>query len=191
MKARDNPFAVARLDRIRFRPQGVTWDSLLDQLEALEYRAAILGPEGSGKTTLLQDLAPMLRGRGFDVIEIYPSSVEKPMSVVAASLCDVVLTRRHIILLDGADRMGLVGWRRFLWRTKRAGGLIITTHRPGMLPVLIHCRTTPELVEELVGELIPENPDILCRARLLFEQFGGDVRAVMRGLYDVYAARQE
>ncbi len=75
MKARDNPFGVARvLSAIRYRAPRATADdgrdravSLLPRLEALRYRAAIVGPHGSGKTTLLEDLEGVLAERGFRI----------------------------------------------------------------------------------------------------------------------------
>src|SRR5437868_15544127 len=67
VKARDNPFAADRVLRVRYRPQGWTWEQLLARLEQLDYRGAIVGPEGRGKTTLLEDLGERLKGRGHNV----------------------------------------------------------------------------------------------------------------------------
>ena len=70
MRARDNPFRTDRVLAVRYRLDQGTFDGLLDRLDALGRRAAIVGPKGSGKTTLLEDLAPRLRDRGFTVREL-------------------------------------------------------------------------------------------------------------------------
>jgi hypothetical protein len=51
MRARDNPFAVRRVLKLRYRLSESGWDELLARLERLDHRAAIVGAEGSGKTT--------------------------------------------------------------------------------------------------------------------------------------------
>ena len=63
-RACDNPFAVHRVLRERYRLSAVQWQALLARLERLGWRAAIVGPHGSGKTTLLEDLAGRLEGQG-------------------------------------------------------------------------------------------------------------------------------
>jgi hypothetical protein len=67
-RAIDNPFSVDHVLRVRFRPQGCSWDDLMSRLARLNYRAAVVGPRGSGKTTLLEDLGPLLEARGFRCI---------------------------------------------------------------------------------------------------------------------------
>ena len=60
MKARDNPFSVERLHAVRYRTKEATFDEILQRLDEMNYRAAIVGPEGSGKTTLLGNLQDAL-----------------------------------------------------------------------------------------------------------------------------------
>ena len=68
MRARDNPFASARVLQVRYRlPRGESWDGLLDRLARSHWRGALVGPHGSGKTTLLEDFVPRLMARGFIV----------------------------------------------------------------------------------------------------------------------------
>jgi len=40
----DNPFRSEIIDRIPFRPQGCTWDELLERLDSLRWMAEIVGP---------------------------------------------------------------------------------------------------------------------------------------------------
>src|SRR5262245_34345468 len=68
MRARDNPFATARVHQIRYRFDGTTWEDLMARLQSLRWRGAIVGGEGAGKTTLLEDFGPRLRERGWDVV---------------------------------------------------------------------------------------------------------------------------
>jgi hypothetical protein len=190
MRARDNPFAIDRVHQVRYRFLHTTWDDFLDRLAALDYRAALVGPDGSGKTTLLEDLDPYLRARNFDTkrlrltreIRTFPRGFLK--SFVAG------LSDRDLVLFDGADHMKSLAWRRFERQTRKAGGLIIASHRPGLLPTLLECATTPALLAEILEELMGEEAAALAdKANHLFEKHQGNIRDVLRGLYDVYAGR--
>lgn len=174
MLARENPFASWRVERIRYRPQGVGWDAIMSRLESLRYRAAIVGPDGSGKTTLLEDLAARLSGRFRVRLIIRDNADEMPAVPTAFSPGEVVL-------LDGGDRLSWAGWNCLRWRARRGAGLIVTSHRDGLLPTLIETRTSFELLRELVRELTAEPPDDL---EALFLRHRGNVRDVLRTLYD-------
>jgi hypothetical protein len=253
MRARDNPFATVHLHRLSYRFQGVSWNELLDRLQRLDWRAAIVGPHGSGKTTLLEALAEELRQRGFETC-LLRLSEDHP--TFAPDVCDNVLSRIHaverttkytkhtktkaelriladalgdrtesplrrygacgslrcffrvfrvfrgsteslrlrdlhsgrIVLLDGAEQMGHWAWRRFERHTRGGGGLIITTHRHGRLPTLLTCETTPDLLGDVVQELLPNAPALsVATTRDLFFRHGGNLREALRELYDVYA----
>ena len=188
MRARDNPFATVHLHRLRYRLQGATWDELLDRLQRLNWRAAIVGPHGSGKTTLLEALAGRLRERGFETRRLRLSE-DHPR--IEFGECDEVLAdlrSEHIVLLDGSEQMGRWAWHRFERRSRGAGGLIITAHRPGRLPSLLTCETTPGLLGYVVQELLPDAPALsAATARDLFLRHRGNLREALRELYDVYA----
>jgi hypothetical protein len=192
MRARDNPFASVRLHRLRYRLPGVTWDELLERLERLAWRAAIVGPHGSGKTSFLEALEPRLQQRGFATV-ILRLSEDRPR--FEPGWLDGILARvtsRHILLLDGAEQMGRWAWHQFERRTRGAGGLIITTHRPGRLPTLLTCDTTPSLLGDVVQELLPNAPALsVATTRDLFFRHGGNLREALRELYDVYAQQQQ
>ena len=151
LRAADNPFAVHRVLRERYRLSETEWTHLLRRLERLGWRGAIVGPNGSGKTTLLEDLGKRLDASG----------------------------RRDVQLVDGADQLSRVEW----WRLRlRSGGLVITTHKRAMLPVLHECVTTPDLLREITASLGVPLPVAECAS--LLRRHGGNIRDALRELYD-------
>jgi hypothetical protein len=233
MRARDNPFSTDRVLRVRYRPQGVTWDALMARLEALGWRAAIVGPEGAGKTTMLEDLQPRLAARGFATHWLGVEPLEgrrkagwknirggDPPSTRDCSFeasADERLARHSaegakagapplghgvvprpggdgapplgpgdVVLLDGADALTWLAWQRLKRLARRAGGLVVTTHRPGRLPTLLTCETSPALLEEIVGALLgpAEAEAWRGRAEGLYAKHDGNIREVLREMYD-------
>jgi hypothetical protein len=186
MRARDNPFATDRVQALRYQlPAGLTWEDLLARLASMNHRAALVGPEGSGKTTLLEQLTPRLAARGFHPIPLRLDADQRRLSASFRARCLAHLTRRDFVLLDGAEQLGWLGWLRFQWWARGAGGLVVTAHRTGLLPTLIECRTTPELLAELVGQLHPNETgreDLQLPG--LFLRHRGNLRLALRELYD-------
>jgi len=186
LRARDNPFAVQRVLEVRYRlPAGLTWEALLDRLAALRWRAAIVGPHGRGKTTLLEDLAPRLNALGFRVRtvtlkESHPRLDRQDKRLLRG------LGPGDVLLFNGAEQLGRLEWLLLKHRTRRAGGLVVTSHRPGLLPTLLECETTPELLVEILRELgeggEPEVEDLYAR-------HCGNLREALRELYDRWAGR--
>lgn len=191
MRARDNPLRTERILKMRYRPQGITWSELLDRCEALRYRAALVGPFGSGKTTLLEDLEQRFSERGFGTRQIR-LDVEHPefrpgfMRSLTAEL-----TPRDILLFDGAEQMSPLKWLWFKWRTRSAGGVLITVHQSGRLPTLWECHTSPALLAEIAADLLDESPGrLLQTAELLFRKHGGNLREALREWYELLALGQ-
>lgn len=183
MKARDNPFGSDRLLRVRYRLAGLTWDGLMQRLASMRYRGALVGPEGSGKTTLLEELAPRLQDLGFRVEMLW---ARDGRGAVAAPIGS-----RRILLLDNAELLGRTRWFWLRWRARNAGGLVITSHRPGLLPTLLECSTTPALFGEVVSDLVgaAEAANLRNLTVQLFAKHKGNLREALRELYDLYAAR--
>jgi hypothetical protein len=195
VKARDNPFRVARvLSAIRYEvPASNDGDdrggavSLLPRLEALRYRAAIVGPHGSGKTTLLEDLENVLEARGFRIAHVRLGT-DDPQLPRAWRSSARLLDEGDIVCLDGAEQIGPIAWRRFRWQARRAGGLIVTTHTPGRLATLIECTTSVTLLHRIIQRLAPDGLAAAPPAAELFARHRGNLRDALRELYDVYAA---
>lgn len=188
MRARDNPFATAHVHRIRYRlPDGLTWVDLLSRLESMKWRAAIVGPEGVGKTTLLEDFAPRLIEAGYEIIWLRLTQEEPRFA--SATLRELAsLHPGKVILFDGAEQLSRWGWWRFLRLARRAGGLLITSHRSGLLPTLLECGTTPELLAGIVSDLLEDSQEARAfQVNRLFQKHRGNLRGALRELYDVFA----
>ncbi|MBI3854417.1 MAG: hypothetical protein HY293_01865, partial [Planctomycetes bacterium] len=183
MRARDNPFRTERILELRYRLPS-SWDELLDRWEALGRRAAIVGPHGTGKTTLLEDLAPKLRARDYAVHELRLDAEHPDFEPGILESCFRSLGGRDVILLDGAEQLGKSSWSRFERRSRAAAGLVVTSHRAGLLPTLIETRTTPELLVELVAQLLGDcPPEIRALAPRLFKKHRGNLREALGELY--------
>jgi hypothetical protein len=189
MRARDNPFAAQRVRRIRYRLPDLTWNELLARLAGLRYRAALVGPHGHGKTTLLEELGRRLEARGFAVRTVTLHEGDRRLTPVHERTLLTGLTTSHMLLLDGAEQLGPLAWRRVERRSRAAAGLLVTTHSAGRLPTLCECVSTPELLAGIVSELLgggeadrlhPSPSDLFARHR-------GNLRDALRELYDVYA----
>jgi hypothetical protein len=195
VKARDNPFRVARvLSAIRYEVPAGSDDekrggavSLLPRLEALRYRAAIVGPHGSGKTTLLEDLSVVLAERGFRITHVRLDADDPRLPREWRSSARL-LNERDIVCLDGAEQLGPIAWRRFRWQARRAGGLIVTTHTHGRLATLLECTTSVTLLHRIIQRLAPDGLAAAPPAADLFARHRGNLRDALRELYDVYAA---
>jgi len=189
MKARHNPFSVDRVQTIRYRPLKATFDDILTRLETMDYRAAVVGPEGAGKTTLLEDLQHALQRQGLQTRMVFVNDTS-PLDHPTRRQLMSQLKSDEIVLLDGADATSLAMWtllKRHILR--QAAGLVITTHRPGRLPTLIDCATTPALLGEIVDELLPEKRHAHADGlQQLFRHHQGNIRNCLRELYDLMAA---
>ncbi len=188
MKARDNPFAIHRLEQLPYHLSGTTWPALLDKLESLNNRAAIIGHHGSGKTTLLNKLKPHLKEKGHHPITAFTNE-DTPLTW--RQLKDTLTTNpnSNILLLDGACHLPYLTWHRLKRYTqKRHTGLIVTTHNPGLLPTAYHCQTDIPLLKNLLNNLLPKSElPIDTTLTQLYQQNNANIREVLSDLYDQWA----
>lgn len=186
MRACDNPFNVDRIGAIRYRSLHTTFDEMMDRLDAMDYRAAIVGPEGAGKTTLLEDLQNALEQGGLRTRMVFVNDTS-PLDYGTRRQLYAELQSDEVVLLDGADVLGYALWFALKWRIlSQAAGLVITAHRPGRLPTLIHCTTTPELLTDIVRDLNPQAADGEL-LHDLYHHHQGNIRDCLRTLYDRWA----
>jgi hypothetical protein len=176
LRPADNPFAVHRVLLERYRLSERDWTRLLDRLTALRHRAAIVGPSGSGKTTLLEDLAGRLSLAGHRTRLVRWDSSNRKLPELSAFNGPVML------LCDGAEQLRWLDWCRLRLYSARLGGLVITSHREGMLPTLHRCETSAAVLEDLCASLGLRLTGSRCRA--LHERHRGNLRDALRELYD-------
>ena len=186
MRARDNPFAVQRAAALAYRLDGVSWERLLAQFAALGRRAALVGPEGRGKTTLLEELSRRLRAEGWRIRAVTLRRGERRLQRAVAERLLAGAGPGDLLLVDGAQELAPLAWHRLRFASRPAGGLLVTTHREGLLPTLHACRTSPALLAELIDELAPDERRraALPSAAELFARHGGNLREALLDAYD-------
>ena len=152
-------------------------------------RGAIVGAKGRGKTTLLEDLAARLSARGYVPVSFRIPGGERRLppglrrALAAAG-------PRDVFLVDSAGQLSAGQHLLLLRRSRRAGGLVVTAHRRGLLPTLARLESSPELLEQIVGEIAGRRIEEFGRsATELFARHRGDLRGALRELYDVCAGR--
>ncbi len=184
LRAKDNPFAVDRIQRIRYEPQNCSWDTLLNSLKKMAYRGAIVGPCGSGKTTLCEDVQVRLNHQGLQTKMLFISlDISVPWNRIRPLLTDPF----DVLLVDGADHLSWWHWHRLkrrVLRTKR--GLVVTTHQPGLLPTWHRCRPSPDILQAIANQLLAHSPPLSSpRIEELFHSHQGNIREALRQLYDL------
>ncbi len=183
MRPCENPFRVERLQGLPFRFGDASLEELLGTLKARQYQGAIVGPHGHGKSTLLELLRQELNAQGqvTSFLQL-TESTQRTQSVLLRNWLALAV-EETILMLDGAERLSWWNWRKL--KSVRKRGLILTTHRPGYLETLYECRTSPELLEDLVEELTLGVPGVVTRnLRQLYSACNGNVRECLRTLYD-------
>ncbi len=190
LPASENPFASEYVDSVPYLFVTENRQHHLSRLAALDYHAAITGPRGTGKTTLLDQTARWLARESAD-----------PVSRVCISRChdqhtrvvtDLVDQKRDgcILLIDGMERLSLANRYRLLTsRRSGRGGLLVTRHRRGILPTWMRCAGSSLVLNHVLDHLIEDLDSQLRReAHERLRGNGGNVRDVLRYLYDQFAA---
>ena len=188
--AHTNPFRVERIEKLSYRMPGFSWDELLRRFESMAYRGALVGPHGSGKTTMLLELKQRIEDSGLRT-EYHLLNAERPrLPRPLFARWSKELDQTTVMILDGAEQLGPLAWRKFLRATRGARGLVITCHKPGRLAALHHCRAREDVLDSLLDELLDDRADAFReKAHLLFHECGGNVRNVFFSLYDLCAGR--
>lgn len=189
MRARHNPFAVARLHALGFLLPEAGWHDLHKRLVRLNRTAAIVGPCGSGKTTLLCELERQFGQAGIPTQNIFISrDVRPPWRTIRDAA--VSLQTGGILLVDGMDHLSrLRQWHLKQLARRRQIGLLVTSHREGILPTVYRCRPDIELLREVAYRLLEPcgtvDPE---RLEHLYAAHSGNLRECLRQMYDECAA---
>jgi molybdopterin-guanine dinucleotide biosynthesis protein len=158
-------------------------------LDRLGWRGAIVGKHGSGKTTLLAALQNQWTSAGG--CGVHYCFLGRTRQRLATDFDELQHAARsgRLLLVDGVERMTR-RQRRALFHFSRAGaGLIVTAHRQTLLPTWVHCRTDWRLMQAVLFELLPSpRASTIQQTRSLFQQHRGNVREVLRSLYDRWSA---
>ncbi len=158
MLARENPFRVERVTQLPYRSTNETSERLLRRWDGMGRRANLVGARGTGKTTLLETLERKLRQDDFRVLKC-SLRADKPRRLVRAEQQIIRdLDHRGVVLLDGAESLPRWQWKRLLRQLRPGVGFLGTQHAPGRLPTLYVCRTSPEVLRQLVAELLAAQP---------------------------------
>ncbi len=188
MRACDNPFRASRIEALAFRSAGCSPEGLLSRWEELRRRGALVGPRGSGKTTLLEALAARLRSAG-ESVHLLRVPERGSARVALSSAVRAAATGGAVLAVDGAERLGWAMQWALVRLASGFAGLLLTAHRPCLVPTLHEHRTDPALFAELLGELLPtaESGPLVPELPSLFARHSGDLRACFRELYDRWA----
>lgn len=189
ISAKDNPFMVQRTDAIPFDFLETHFEDIgafAKHVETFNFRGAILGGHGRGKTTLLGDLKSYLYNQEIDCELVFlPRQIDEQQTAVAS------LVRRGqggaIVMVDGLERLPFFARQRLIARSKSFAGFIATTHRSGRLRTLIRCHTSSGTLTAVLDALELNRPEIVVLAKALLSKHKGNVRLVLRDLYDQYA----
>jgi hypothetical protein len=189
ISAKNNPFVVQRTDAIPFDFQETPFlnmEAFAQHVESNKFRGAILGRHGRGKTTLLCDLHSFFRQQGIESELVF---LPRERSLQKGNLDNAIQRGESgaIVLVDGLERLPFWTRQRFIGHTKSFAGFIATTHHRGRLPTLLHCRTSQQTLASVLESLGVNQPEIVASSVPLFSKHRGNVRFVLRELYDQFA----
>ncbi|MGB0766674.1 MAG: hypothetical protein ACPGYV_03070 [Phycisphaeraceae bacterium] len=179
----DNPFNAQRVDAVRYIEYEYALSEVADRLKRTQYRGAIVGPHGCGKTAMLQALGDELMGHGLAPLPLFVNGDRT--RGLPSEWRRIVRRARHTdaLLLDGYDL--LPRWAR-AWvfcASKRAGGVIVTSHRRVRFATVARPTPSRVVLGRIVDELAPPLRDAID-TDALFDRAGGNLRDALRLAYD-------
>ncbi len=175
MKARENPFRAEKVITLEFQPQQATMEQLWQNLAAMGWHGALVGPCGTGKTTLLETLQARLESERKTVLFLRFDTKQRRLQIPERK-------GEVALLVDGVEQLS----RFDSWRLARFGRsfpiFVVTSHRPTFLPVWVLTQTSPQLLQNLCSELEVEVS--AEKATFLWEKYAGNLRFSLGELYD-------
>lgn len=153
-----NPFATrftrpGRIVPLDAEGRPVELATLLGRLDELGGRAAIQGAHGSGKSTLLVRLHEEAACQGR--LSVVHRLGVGPWRDAAASVAAVIRApSASLVCVDSWERLGrMAGSATRLVALQRGCRLLVTSHGPTGLPVLLRCDPTAATLEAIVRQL--------------------------------------
>lgn len=133
----------------------------------------------------MDTLEPLLHEQGVQILRIHLKS-DRPNILKSEWNSLRQASKNTIVILDGAEQIGIWSWQRIKRITSRCGGLVITSHTPGRLPTFFECKTSASLFQRIVLELVPAemSPDSAYLDKL-FQIHNGNIREALFELYDI------
>lgn len=193
MKARENPFAMDRVEALLgFEPEwsGTDWPTLLTRWRELNYRAAIVGPHGSGKSTLLRTLEAQ-QGSDATVHHFFLNDRKPDFEFFEWQRLENITEKNPIILLDGAEQLSGRAWRRFhkiITHSNASLRALVSQHRPTRFrwPTLLSTQATPALLAHLIEKLAPDFRQTLTDSQInaLHRRHHSNLREALWECYD-------
>ncbi len=184
-----NPFSARHIrpGAIAYRfPPGESGKAIVDRLRQAGWRGQVIGPHGSGKSTLLAAILPLIERAGMAVLLVELHDGER--------MLPIRLDRTHVappavVVVDGYEQLSLWSRIRLTWYCRRKGlGLLVTTHRPLGLPILLRTQVDTGVASQIVGELLGIEAGLVDKVEVSrrLERHGGNLREVLFDLYDWY-----
>jgi energy-coupling factor transporter ATP-binding protein EcfA2 len=182
-----NPFATRfiRPGAIPFVfPEGVSTQSLVQQLGDQGWWGQIVGPHGSGKSTLLATLAPALEAAERRVIAITMHQGEHRLPPIDQS----AFAANTQLIIDGYEQLSWWPKRRVksLCHRHRCG-LLVTAHTDVGLPTLYLTQPSLQLAEAVVARLVSHSDAKISAEDIstAFAASDGNLRETLFRLFDV------
>jgi hypothetical protein len=191
MKARNNPFSTGRTTNLPYIfSDGNCIEDLCRKFGELNYRGAIVGPKGCGKSTLMREMRDVLSQE--NIIHYVYVNDSEPLARNEQKRIEAALCPGSIVLLDGADMLGYRQWKCFKREVcKCAKGMLIISHKSGLLPTLIECSGDLTVFKRFAAELLPYHQFDESFLNSVYDKCKGNIRACFRILYDVCARMQD
>ena len=174
-------------------PDGLSAAVLLARLREQQWTGEIVGPHGSGKSTLLATLLPLLEAERMPIVNLTLHDGQRRLPTSFADLANVGGAGPRLIVVDGYEQLSRWSrWRLERWRRRRDCGLLVTSHAPTGLPLLLRTVATAELAERVVQRLLPAGDRLVTTAdvRNCFTEQHGNVREALFALYRLYEQRR-
>lgn len=182
--AGDNPFRTSRLLSLPPHWADATPEALLARWHASGRRGALVGPHGCGKTRRLHALADRLAAEGWRVLRV---QWHDDGSTTPADWREALrgADARAVVCLDGSENLGPLAAYLVYRYTRRAGGLLLTRHRPSaFVPTLARHAPDAGLFAAHAARLAP---GCEVAARAAFAAARGDAHEAFRLLYLDYS----